>query len=103
MQHYFTTRPKLAIACLTLLLNGCASDPVPVTAPILSGEKMLSESQDIANLGDRWKKGKQGLKQGEIVRIQGSEGGKGRQPVQSEMGQPWSLLLKGQAPRLMWR
>jgi hypothetical protein len=59
MQNYFTTRPKLAIACLTLLLSGCASDPVPVTAPILSGEKMLSDSQDIANLGDRWKKGKQ--------------------------------------------
>jgi hypothetical protein len=59
MQHYLSTRPKLVIAYLTLLIGGCASDPTPVTAPILSGEKMLSESQDIANLGDRWKKGKQ--------------------------------------------
>ena len=67
MQHYLSTRPKLVIAYLTLLIGGCASDPTPVTAPILSGEKMLSESQDIANLGDRWKKGKQLIDNGNIL------------------------------------
>lgn len=54
MQNNFTIRPNLIITCLALLLGGCASDPAP--APILSGEQMLSESQGIANLGDRWKK-----------------------------------------------
>jgi len=44
---------------LGITTRGCASDPVPEAEPILSGEKMLSESQDIANFGDRWKKGKQ--------------------------------------------
>ena len=65
MQNHFTIRPNLTIACLALLLGGCASEPAP--APILSGEKMLSESQDIANLGDRWKKGKQMIERGNIL------------------------------------
>jgi hypothetical protein len=34
---------------------------------MLSGEKMLSESKDIANLGDRWKKGKQLIDNGNIL------------------------------------
>ncbi len=67
MQNHFTLRPNLTIACLALLLGGCASDPVPEAEPILSGEKMLSESQDIANLGDRWKKGKQMIDRGNIL------------------------------------
>jgi len=67
MQNHFTIRPNLTIACLALLLGGCASEPVPVDEPILSGEKMLSESQDIANLGDRWKKGKQMIDRGNIL------------------------------------
>jgi len=67
MQNHFTIRPNLTIACLALLLGGCASEPVSVAEPILSGEKMLSESQDIANLGDRWKKGKQMIERGNIL------------------------------------
>ena|ERR1035437_8960997 len=68
MQNYFTLRPNLIIASLTLLIGGCASDPVPaVSAPLLSGEQMLSESQGIANLGDRWKKGKQLVDRGNIL------------------------------------
>ena len=59
MQNYSNIRPNLTITCLLVILTGCAADPVTVSAPILSGEKMLSESQDIANLGDRWKKGNQ--------------------------------------------
>jgi len=65
MQNDFTIRPNLIIACLALLLGGCASDPAP--APILSGEQMLSESQGIANLGDRWKKGKQLVERGNVL------------------------------------
>jgi PBP1b-binding outer membrane lipoprotein LpoB len=68
MQNPFTIRSQhLTIACLALLLGGCASEPVPEAEPILSGEKMLSESQDIANLGDRWKKGKQMIDRGNIL------------------------------------
>jgi hypothetical protein len=67
MQNYFTLRPTLTIVCATLLLGGCASDPVPVANPILSGEQMLSESQGIANLGDRWKKGKQLVERGNLL------------------------------------
>ncbi|MCK9619015.1 MAG: hypothetical protein ACXW01_10725 [Methylobacter sp.] len=69
MQNGFTVRPNLnlAAACLALFLGGCASDPVPVSEPILSGEQMLSESQGIANLGDRWKKGKQMVDRGNIL------------------------------------
>jgi hypothetical protein len=61
MKNNNVIRPNLTVAGLALLLAGCASEP-PVTvqapAPVLSGEQMLSESQRLANLGDRWKKGK---------------------------------------------
>ncbi len=67
MQSYFTVRPFLILSCVALLLGGCASEPVPVSAPILSGEQMLSESQGIANLGDRWKKGKQLVESGNLL------------------------------------
>ncbi|UOA10351.1 hypothetical protein [Methylobacter sp. S3L5C] len=70
MQNHFTLRSNLlTISWLTLLLGGCASDPVPVPVPttILSGEQMLSESQGIANMGDRWKKGKQLVDRGNIL------------------------------------
>lgn len=67
MKNDFTIRPNLIIAGLTLLFGGCASDPAPAPAPILSGEQMLSESQGIANLGDRWKKGKQMVDRGNIL------------------------------------
>ncbi len=63
MQNHFTIRANLSIACLALFLGGCASDP----APILSGEQMLRESQGIANLGDRWKKGKKLVDRGNIL------------------------------------
>ena len=67
MQNPFTIRPNLSIACLALLLGGCASDPVPVPEPILSGDQMLRESQGIASLGDRWKKGKQLIDRGNLL------------------------------------
>lgn len=67
MQNHFTIRPNLTIVCLTLLIGGCASDPVATPDPILSGEQMLRESQGIANLGDRWKKGKQLVERGNIL------------------------------------
>ena len=67
MQHPFSLRPKLTIACLALLLGGCASDPIPAPEPIISGEQMLRESQGIASLGDRWKKGKQLVDRGNIL------------------------------------
>ncbi len=71
MQHHFSLRPKLSIACLALLLGGCASDPLPAPAPepepIISGEQMLRESQGIASLSDRWKKGKQLVDRGNIL------------------------------------
>ncbi len=52
MPSLFTNRQNLLIVS-TLILAGCASEPVAVSTPMLSGEKMLSESKDIANLGDR--------------------------------------------------
>lgn len=69
MQNGFTIRPNLNLAamCLALLVTGCASDPVPAPEPILSGDQMLSESQGIANLGDRWKKGKQMIERGNVL------------------------------------
>lgn len=70
MQNHFAIRPNLTIACLALLIGGCASDPVSVPVapqPILSGEQMLRESQGIASLGDRWKKGKQLTERGNIL------------------------------------
>jgi hypothetical protein len=69
MQKYFVMRANFAIAGLALLTGGCASDPVPMAAPepILSGEQMLRESQGIASLGDRWKKGKQLTERGNIL------------------------------------
>jgi len=68
MQNHFTLRSNLlTITGLTLLLGGCASDPTPVPVTILSGEQMLSESQGIANMGDRWKKGKQLVDRGNAL------------------------------------
>jgi len=66
MPSLFTNRQNLLIVS-TLILAGCASEPVAVSTPMLSGEKMLSESKDIANLGDRWKKGKQLIDNGNIL------------------------------------
>jgi hypothetical protein len=67
MQNYFAIRPYLIMACLAFLLGGCAFEPVPEAEPLLSDEKMLSESQEMANLGDRWKKGKQMIDRGNIL------------------------------------
>ena len=69
MHYHFTIRPNLTIACLALLFGGCASEPVPAPAPepIISGEQMLRESQGIASLSDRWKKGKQLVDRGNIL------------------------------------
>ncbi len=69
MKNHYTIRPNPAIACLALLLGGCASEPVAVQtpSPVLSGEQMLSESQRLANLGDRWKKGKDLVDRGNVL------------------------------------
>jgi hypothetical protein len=70
MQNYFTLRATIAIPCLTVILSGCASAPAPVAATpaaLLSGEQMLRESQGIASLGDRWKKGKQLVDRGNLL------------------------------------
>jgi hypothetical protein len=67
MQNHFPLRPAITIAYLTLLLGGCASDPLPAPHPLLSGEEMLRESQGIASLGDRWKNGKQLVDRGSIL------------------------------------
>ncbi len=69
MQKLLISPAHLTGVCAILLLAGCASDPVPLPAPtptqsILSGERMLSESKDIANLAERWKKGKQLIDEG---------------------------------------
>lgn len=53
---------QLSSFCFALLLGGCASEPAP--APLISGEAMLREGQGIADLGDRWKKGKQMVEDG---------------------------------------
>ena len=61
MKNHTIILPNLTAAGLALILSGCASAPAPapvVQAPVLSGEQMLSESQRLASLGDRWKKGK---------------------------------------------
>lgn len=65
MKIHFTIRPNLFIACQILILAGCASDPAP--DPILSGDLMLRESQGMASLGDRWKKGKQLIDKGNTL------------------------------------
>ena len=67
MQNYFTSPLNLVTVCLALQLGGCASDPVLTQEPIVSGEQMLRESQGIANLGDRWKKGKLLVEKGDAL------------------------------------
>ena len=67
MQNYFTSPLNLVTVCLALQLGGCASDPVLTQDPIVSGEQMLRESQGIASLGDRWKKGKLLVEKGEVL------------------------------------
>ena len=65
MKNHTIILPNLTAAGLALILSGCASDPAPIDqAPILSGEQMLSESQRLASLGDRWKKGKELVNRG---------------------------------------
>ena len=67
MQNYFSSPLNLVTVCLALQLGGCASDPVLTQDPIVSGEQMLRESQGIASLGDRWKKGKQLVEKGDAL------------------------------------
>jgi hypothetical protein len=71
MQNHFTIRANPAVACLILVISGCASDPAPAPAPIISGEEMLRESQGIASLGDRWKKGKELVDRGNTMVAEG--------------------------------
>jgi hypothetical protein len=67
MHNNSTIRTNRTVICLVLLLGGCASEPAPAPEPILSGEQMLRESQGIASLGDRWKKGKQLVDRGNML------------------------------------
>ncbi|MDD5266979.1 MAG: hypothetical protein PHO08_07605 [Methylococcales bacterium] len=67
MKNYFTSLLNLVTICLALQLGGCASDPVLTQEPIVSGEQMLRESQGIASLGDRWKKGKLLVEKGDAL------------------------------------
>ncbi len=69
MKNYFPACSNLIVTCLALFLVGCASEPVPVAvqAPVISGEQMLNESQRLANLGDRWKKGKNMVDRGNVL------------------------------------
>lgn len=63
---------SLHAACLTLLITGCASEPVqPAAEKIVSGDQMLRDSQGIAQLGSRWQEGKQMVEQGQALQRQG--------------------------------
>ena len=44
---------------------------VQTAAPVLSGEQMISESQRLASLGDRWKKGKDLIDRGTVLTREG--------------------------------
>ena len=77
MKNHTVISPTLGLAGLALILTGCASEPVPVPvaapapvviqAPVLSGEQMINESQRLATLGDRWKKGKELVDRGTVL------------------------------------
>ena len=79
MKYHTIIHTTLSIASLALILSGCASEPVPVVvqapaivqAPVLSGEQMLRESQRLASLGDRWKKGKDLVDRGTALTREG--------------------------------
>ncbi|MGR8933792.1 MAG: hypothetical protein ACU837_05290 [Gammaproteobacteria bacterium] len=58
----------LSIACLILSLAACSSDP---PAPPLSGEQMLRESQNMAQLSSRWQQGKQMTERGQSLQREG--------------------------------
>lgn len=75
MQNFMRQLKLVGVGC-SLVLLGCAAEPVvvapePAPEPILSGEQMLRESQGIASLGDRWKKGKQLIDQGNVLVSEG--------------------------------
>ena len=56
---------------------------VQAPAPVLSGEQMLSESQRLASLGDRWKKGKELVDRGNnLVREGRSKMDEGNRMIQ---------------------
>lgn len=60
----------LQLLSFTLLLSGCASEPLPeptpapAPTPIISGEQMLQESKGIASLSERWQNGKNMVERG---------------------------------------
>lgn len=66
---------KSTVICFVLAISACASDPVSqVTLPTpepISGDLMIRESQGIASLGDRWKKGKDMVDKGNRLVSQG--------------------------------
>ncbi|WP_026603110.1 hypothetical protein [Methylomonas sp. 11b] len=67
-------RPNTSVLLFTLLVAGCASEPVAPTKQadkILSGEQMLRDSQGIAQLGSRWQEGKQMVERGQVMQREG--------------------------------
>ena len=73
MSKYNSIRLIPPSAYLALLLVGCAADqpPPPTSAPALSGEQMLRESQGMAQLGSRWQQGKQMVERGQNLLREG--------------------------------
>lgn len=72
MQKKICIQQTLQLLCFTLLLSGCAAEPIPEPAPapapapnpIISGDQMLQESKGMASLSERWQKGKKMLERG---------------------------------------
>ncbi|MBD9354650.1 hypothetical protein [Methylomonas albis] len=68
-------RLNTSVILLTLMVAGCAGEPVAPTKPaadkILSGEQMLRDSQGIAQLGSRWQEGKQMVERGQTMQREG--------------------------------
>jgi hypothetical protein len=70
MANVFNIRSNLMMGGLAIVLTGCASEPVPAPAPpapVLSGDQMLSESQTLANLAEKSKRGKQLIEKGGVL------------------------------------
>jgi hypothetical protein len=64
MKKIIPLRLALQLSACTLVLGGCATEPLPepvavaAPAPIISGDLMLQESKGIATVSQRWKNGK---------------------------------------------
>lgn len=87
MQKYIGTSRSLSIACLLLLLGGCASEPQnPSMYDNVSGEQMMRDSEGMAQLSSRWKQGKQMVQRGRAMQHDG----------QAQIDQGTRLVEEGQ-------